>query len=168
MKKLLFVDMDGTVADMFGENQYLERFYEKEFFLNLKPMTSVIEAVKELSNDYDVYILSACVDSKYCIKEKSEWLNKYMNFINKDHIIFSKVGENKAEVIKNITGKEIDNTTYLLDDYSTNLKHWEEAGGIGIKMLNNINGNNGTFKGNRTYAYLHHKDITKQIKNAMN
>ena len=37
----------------------------------------------------------------------------------------------------------------LIDDHTPNLHRWEEAGGIGVKWLNEINGNNGRFEGAR-------------------
>lgn len=34
----------------------------------------------------------------------------------------------------------------LIDDYSSNLVSWVASGGKGIKLLNEVNGHNGTYR----------------------
>lgn len=138
-KLRLFVDMDGTLARFHDEVQYLERMFEKDFFRNLKPFEEACQAISELakSDKYEIYILSAAVDGEppYCRAEKTEWINKHLPFIDKNHVIFTKVGQDKANFIPG----GIRHTDILLDDYTKNLLEWERAGGISIKAKNNIN-----------------------------
>lgn len=73
MKMRIFVDMDGTLANFHSEVKYLERMFEKGFFENLKPYANMIDTVNRLLDEpynYEVFILSACVDGEppYCIK----------------------------------------------------------------------------------------------------
>ncbi len=138
-KQRLFVDMDGTVARFHDEVQYLERMFEKDFFRNLKPFEEACNAISELvrSGNYDVYILSAAVDGEppYCRTEKAEWIKNNLPGIDSSRVIFTKVGQDKANFIPD----GIRSTDILLDDYTKNLLEWERAGGIGIKAKNNIN-----------------------------
>mgnify|MGYP004440906233 CR=1 FL=1 len=41
----LFVDMDGTLA-VFQSVDTLEKLYEKDYFLNLRPQINVIDIIK--------------------------------------------------------------------------------------------------------------------------
>lgn len=45
--------------------------------------------------------------------------------------------------------RKLSTADILIDDHTPNLHHWEEAGGLGVKWLNEINGNNGRFEGAR-------------------
>lgn len=137
MKKKLFVDMDGTLAEWRkGGN-----IYEEGYFANLKPL-SAVEMVKALVFHADVYILSAVLtDSPFAEKEKREWLRKYLPCIEKDHILFSGYGkESKSDFIRRHFG-DINADFVLLDDYGVNLKQWA---GTPVKFYNGINGHNKT------------------------
>jgi len=148
----IFVDMDGTVANFFKEEKCLEKMFEENFFLNLEPL-AFAEYINELATyEREVYILSACIDNEFCKKEKLEWLEENIPFVNEKNIILCMVGENKAEVIKAM-GITIDKDCILYDDYTANLNDWEIAGGKGIKALNGINGKNGTWTGATIVAF---------------
>ena len=136
----IFVDMDGTVANFFEKEDCLERMYEENFFLNLKPL-AFAEYINELTTymENDIYILSACVDTPYCRQEKTDWLEEYIPFIKEENIILCNIGENKAEIIKEMLNRELTQDDVLYDDYTKNLNEWEHAGGHGIKALNGIN-----------------------------
>ncbi len=45
--------------------------------------------------------------------------------------------------------RKLSTADILIDDHTPNLHRWEEAGGLGVKWLNEINGNNGRFEGTR-------------------
>ena len=139
MRQRIFVDMDGTLARFHDEVKYLERMFEKGFFLNLKPFNEAIAAINAMlaSKDFDVYILSAAVDGEppFCQAEKNMWLDKYCPHIDTNHRIFTKMGHPKSEFIPG----GIAATDILWDDYNKNLKEWQEAGGIAVKCHNNIN-----------------------------
>lgn len=146
MRKRLFVDMDGTLAE-FKNVDTLETLYEKDYFFNLKPQVNVVETVKEIikKDDVEVFILSAVLsDSKYALQEKNMWLNKYLPEIDKKHRIFPPCGENKKDYIPD----GIRNNDFLLDDYTHNLTLWSPPA-KGIKLLNGINHTKGTWQDSR-------------------
>jgi hypothetical protein len=143
-KHRLFVDMDGTLA-VFRVVDTLETLYEKNYFLNLSPQQTVIDAVKNIvkyhSEEVEVYILSAVLsDSKYALQEKNEWLDKYLPEVPVHNRIFPPCGADKKEYI--VGG--VDESDFLLDDYSLNLNSWEPPA-RGIKVMNGINGTKGTW-----------------------
>lgn len=135
----LFIDMDGTLARFHDEVQYLERMFEKGFFLNLQPFSEAVEAVNSLarSGQYEVYILSAAIDGEppYCQEEKNQWLDKFCPDIDREHRIFTRMGMQKAEYIPG----GISSDDILWDDYNKNLEEWRSAGGFSVKCHNNIN-----------------------------
>lgn len=127
----IYYDMDNTLA-LFSvkgeENQALEQMYEKGYFAKLPILDNAMETLASLMWDgYDVYILSACINSPHCKNDKMKWLEKYFNFIPKENIILCEVGENKAEIIGNVEN------CILVDDYHKNLLEWKRAGGIAVK-----------------------------------
>ena len=142
-KKRLFVDMDGTLAE-FKVVDTLERLYEPHYFERLKPNESVVEAVNDINRNHpeiEVYILSAVLtDSKYALYEKKNWIKEYLPEIPEDRYIFLPCGSDKKDFIPD----GIRSDDFLLDDYSLNLNSWEPPA-RGIKLLNGINGNNGTW-----------------------
>ncbi len=139
-QKRLFVDMDGTLARFHDEAQYLERMFEKDFFRNLKPFEEIVEGIKTFKDnnpDVEVFILSAAVSGEppYCRSEKHAWLDEHLPCIDRDHRIFTRVGEPKSKYIPG----GISLNDFLLDDYNVGLEQWVADGGRAIKAKNNIN-----------------------------
>ena len=132
----LFLDLDGTLAKFNNKRNALKRFdNEIGFFANLKPY-KYIEFVNELANNknVNVYVISATPNDQ-ADKDKLVWIEKYLNNIKKENICFSRIGENKAKVIKDKLNITIDNNCLLLDDYTKNLIEWQNLNGIGIKRI---------------------------------
>lgn len=132
----LFLDLDGTLAKFNSKRNALKRFdNEIGFFANLKPY-KYIEFVNELANNknVNVYVISATPNDQ-ADQDKLVWINKYLNNIPKANICFSRIGENKAKVIKDKLNITIDNNCLLLDDYTKNLIEWQNLNGIGIKRI---------------------------------
>ena len=93
--------------------------------------------------------------------EKRQWLEKYLPNIKRQNIVFCRLGENKANIIKRQLNINIDKTCLLLDDYTHNLEQWESFGGIGIKRLTYCADNStGKWKG---YTLKDLKDLEKAI-----
>ena len=135
MKKI-FLDLDGTLVK-FNVRNALERFAtEKGFFAKLGAYKN-IEKVNEMAKAGNVYIISASPNLQ-ADKDKMEWISKYLFNIPIENIVICRIGENKAEIIKNKLNITIDKTTVLLDDYTKNLVEWESAGGVGIKRLTKV------------------------------
>lgn len=142
----LFVDMDGTLA-VFNPVDTLEKLYEKGYFLNLIPQMNVIDGIRHIirnNPEIEVFVLSTVLsDSSYAIPEKNAWLDKYLPEIDEKHRLYPKCEENKKEFLEHKQGG-IDPNDFLLDDYSKNLHSWDPPA-KGIKVMNGINGKNGTW-----------------------
>lgn len=138
MKQTIAIDMDGVLADIetqfmdwyekengvrISSKNFLgvpesEAFPDKTavaryittpgFFRTLPVMEGAVETVKELMQQYDVYIVSAAMEFPLSLKEKQEWLNEHFPFISWHNIVFC-------------GHKHIIGTDYLIDDHRKNL-----------------------------------------------
>lgn len=90
-----------------------------------------------LASKRNVYIISASPNIR-CDLEKMFWVRKYLPSLPIENVVICRVGDNKAEVIKQKLGVNINEDTYLLDDYTKNLVEWEKAGGVGIKRITTV------------------------------
>lgn len=137
-KKLLLVDMDGTLARFHDEEKYLERMYEQDFFFKLKPFEQALRGIKKLialhADEVDVNILSTSI-SDNCSKDKYRWCDEHLPEIPREKIILTPVGEDKMRFIT-ITDQD---ASFLLDDYNANLENTKTTTVIPIKAVNNIN-----------------------------
>ena len=145
MKKI-FLDMDGTIA-RFNVRNALTRFdNEIGFFAKLLAYKGITQ-INEMAKAGNVYIISASPNEQ-ADRDKIKWLNQYLPALKIENVVLCRLGENKAEIIKSQLNIEIDNETYLLDDYTKNLTEWESAGGVGIKRLTSVSDNSrGLWKG---------------------
>lgn len=143
MKIKLFLDMDGTIAKFNSKRNALSRFENEEnFFLSLKPF-KYIEEINQLvkeNNNVDVFIISASPNEN-ADKEKRLWVQQYLPDLPLANICFCRIGENKGKIIKEQLNITIDNTCYLLDDYTNNLLQWQSCGGCGIKRITSLANN---------------------------
>ncbi|AOM79761.1 5' nucleotidase, NT5C type [Pedobacter steynii] len=138
IKKTIGIDMDGVLADIeeqfmdWYENEHgirvpreerlgvmepegfpdkgaVKRYvYTPGFFRTIPVMEGAVAAVKQLMEDYEVYIVSAATEFPQCLSEKLEWLAEHFPFISWTNIIFC--GD-----------KSIIDTDYLIDDHCKNL-----------------------------------------------
>lgn len=89
--KVVYIDMDDTIADFLGAEVFKDGFdvakmYEPGFFRNLKPIPGSQVAVRQLIRmGFDVQILSQPVaESSHSYSEKAEWIGIYFpDLINK-------------------------------------------------------------------------------------
>lgn len=144
MKQRVYIDMDGVLCE-YKTSVSVSDMMQPNYYLHLAPRESMIEAVRELmrSDIADVYILSSvfaeCRDQ--AIWEKNCWLDEYLPEINSSHRVFSLGGTNKADFVSSFSSSDI-----LCDDHTPNLMKWVNAGGKGIKIINEVNGKNGRFQ----------------------
>jgi 5'(3')-deoxyribonucleotidase/DNA-binding transcriptional MerR regulator len=160
-KGRLFVDMDGTLAE-FKQISSMEMLYEKGYFRNLKPIQTVVDAIKHFMKehpDVEVKILSAVLDSKHAETEKNQWLDQHLPEIKKADRIFTRYGEDKTSFIQG----GVSSNDYLLDDYTKNLSTWKEFSGIGIKLLNGINNTNNSWDESRVRFNKDPKEIAHNL-----
>ena len=103
MKKInVYLDMDGTIADLYNQKNWLEDLIAEkvEPFANAKPMTTEEILYEVFPKDkYEIKILSMTpknAKKEYCKrveKAKDEWLNKYFPTLTKR--IYLPYGNNK-------------------------------------------------------------------------
>lgn len=139
-KQRIFIDMDGTLA-VFEKGNSMEQVCSPGYFLHLKPIENMIFATKRLVQDenFEIFILSHVLSDR-AETEKHRWLDMFLPEIERNHRIFVPCEKGKEKSVPaGIRQKDV-----LLDDYTKNLKEWT---GIGIKVLNGINGTNGTWRG---------------------
>lgn len=142
-KKILFVDMDGVLANFDkGIGNDLNKMFEPGFFFTLEPMEQDLnETIQEIQKQgYTVKILSkACVakeDKRFKgqVMDKVKWINKYIPCIDELNIIITDTHTSKGDIVEMYKHHEC----ILIDDYSKNLAEWSFAGGKGIKKAKRI------------------------------
>lgn len=100
-KKIVYVDMDNTIVNFRSGIEKLskedqEKYkddYDKhpEIFNLMEPIDGAIEALKELNNRFDLYILSTAPwDNPNAWKHKREWIERYFGK-GKENIFYKKV-----------------------------------------------------------------------------
>lgn len=176
-KKRLFVDMDGCLAEWRNIVLKITSIEQKDtvvkklnqillspgYFRSLSPHKNVVDAINELNKEYDVYILSCVMEKKEEPNpktEKVEWLKEFMPNIDKSHILFVPDGEDKTNYIDG----GISCNDFLLDDYSKNLNDFVKQGGVGIKLLNDVNESKGSWRGNTISKDANPKNIVRDLK----
>ena len=91
-KKVVYLDMDGTIADLYGQENWLYMLQNEiaGAFINCKPLTTMESFEKQFPKDqYELRVLSMTpknASKEYCeivIKEKNAWLDKYFPTITK-------------------------------------------------------------------------------------
>ena len=108
MKKIIYIDLDNTLADYVGmaKEQGLDLSGAKRvegFFRILKPMPGAIESYNKLAEHFDVYILSTAPWSNpHSLYEKILWVKQYLPTAYKN-VIFSH-------------HKDLNRGDYLIDD----------------------------------------------------
>lgn len=178
-KKRLFIDMDGTLVEWKNikieatDYEDIKEIPEKideilrtpGYFKNLKAHQNVIDCINNLleNRELDIYILSCVLPDKGFStprNDKNDWLDKYLPNIDKSHRIFVPDGENKIDYVP----FGISENDYLLDDYTKNLNDWSFKG-KGIKFLNGVNANKGTWNGARINIEQSSYDLYNKLKN---
>jgi len=89
-KEVVFVDMDGVIADF--ERAVREGGDDriKGFFMNIKPIPEGIEAVKELARYYNIYIASTpSWSNPYSWTEKRLWIEQHFGNLLKKKLILT-------------------------------------------------------------------------------
>lgn len=118
MKKRVYVDMDGVLADfsagVSGLDEKTRLVFDKRhdevphIFLNLEPIDGAIEAFGKLAGRFDVYILStASWNNPTAWSDKLEWVKRHL-------------GERAYKRLILTHHKNLNVGEYLIDDRITN------------------------------------------------
>ena len=142
-----FFDMDGTLARFYDAEDCLEQMHQEGYYKNLGVHAKMRESMGQMIDIFgieNVFIISACIDTPYCKKEKLIWLKENIPFdLPSKNIILVPCGVPKTDFIPG----GVKETDFLIDDYNKNLSDWVAAGGTGIKAINPINHVHGSWKG---------------------
>ena len=92
----VYLDMDGTIADLYGQENWLEMLINEQdgAFINCEPLTNEETLFNLFPADrYEVKVLSMTpknATKEYCervIAEKNAWLDKFFPNITKRHYL---------------------------------------------------------------------------------
>lgn len=139
--KNIFFDMDGTIADLYGQSDWLKCILNKDTkpYDNAQPMVDMKQFNKKCRElkkmGYTVNIISwLCKgqDEEYyqrIDKSKREWLKKHLDF-SLDKVYIIPYGKDKSQF--KITPQDV-----LFDDENNNINTWRENGILLDKVNNN-------------------------------
>lgn len=101
-RQVVYLDMDGTIADLYGQRDWLKalRTEQTGLFLACEPFLAQEELLQYFPvEEYELRICSMTpkdASCEYCqqvIQEKNDWLDKYFPVIT--HRVYMKYGHNK-------------------------------------------------------------------------
>jgi 5'(3')-deoxyribonucleotidase len=145
----VYVDMDGVLADMFGEiarhhgvknwrdarrdrkraGDKIDKIAKRPgFFQHLKPLPNagkLIRNVMALRGEYNILSSPMLSNVEQSTREKAEWLQHHLKRNTPGAVLFD---HEKFKFAKQADGTP----NILIDDYDTNIHLWEANGGIGI------------------------------------
>ena len=87
IKKKIFVDMDNTLCDFSGASKLAKEKCpgiewpqcQMDFFRNMKPIPGSVEAFLELSEHYEMHVLTRpSVENLMCLTEKGVWVRDHL------------------------------------------------------------------------------------------
>lgn len=126
MTKAIWFDMDGTIADLYGVDGWLDDLNNKDArpYREAKPLINLNSLARILNrlqrNGYTVNIVSWLAKNstseydKAVTNAKIEWLNKHLNSVKFDTIAIVPYGTPKQTIGNGI----------LFDDEENNRKNW--------------------------------------------
>lgn len=88
--KLTYAQLIGKAEeDIFPVKEAVRNFLiTPGFFKTIPVMPGAVEALSELVNEFDVYIVSTATQHTPLLTEKQEWLNEHFPFISWNNIVF--------------------------------------------------------------------------------
>ena len=145
----IYLDMDGVLADFdnglrellnvtpkpqghqtqaFQNEMWTKMAEYQHFYRDMKPIAGAIEGFEALWNKYvnKVEILSGIPkphrNITFASEDKLSWVRKYLNEEITVNLVYRAEKKNFCK----------DSSCILIDDYESNIKEWNAAGGSGI------------------------------------
>ena len=129
MNKAIYFDMDGTIANLYGVENWLEKleggdtspYKEAEVMLNMQALAHRLNRLQK--NGYTIGVISWLSKSgtnaynEEVAKVKTEWLAKHLGSVKFDEIHIVKFGRKKSKCAKVKDG-------ILFDDNEKVRKEW--------------------------------------------
>ena len=124
-------DMDGTIADLYGVENWLDYLIAENTFPYemARPLVRLSHLARRLNtlqrNGYNIAVISWLSKSgteeynRAVTEVKIEWLRKHLPSVEWDRITIVPYGTPKEEVTKELGGFQI-----LIDDEQRNLDNW--------------------------------------------
>lgn len=110
---------------------------DTHYYASIPPYTEFVEYVNEelcKNPEIEVYVLTK--SPVFAIDDKLQWLKTYLPNLSEDHILILPY---RDSAVKSKYVPRIDENTYLFDDFSPNLRQWENAGGKAYNVFNGVN-----------------------------
>jgi len=124
MKKIIYFDMDGTIADLYGVKGWLEAINAEDAtpYKVAEPLPAIALAKEFEEKGYEIGVITWLAKgatkeyNKVVRKVKRDWIAKNLPQATEIHIV--KYGTPKYKVAKNKNG-------ILVDDEEPNRKAWK-------------------------------------------
>lgn len=125
----IYFDMDGTIADLYGVENWLEKliafdpspYMDAEPLLRLCTLARVLNRLQREGNKIGIVSwLSKANNAEYneaVTAAKIEWINRHLPSVKFDEIVIVPYGTPKQEVVNNPFG-------ILFDDEENNRRNW--------------------------------------------
>lgn len=144
-RPVVYLDLDGTLADMFGEvarregaphwrkarkikDRVDQVAQDPGFFLELPPLPhagKLAHGVTKIAGEWSILSSPLMSEVEQSSREKAQWVDKYLSRFPIQSVLFDHRKEKYA--------RQADGTpNILIDDWDTNIRLWEANGGIGI------------------------------------
>lgn len=139
MERAIYFDMDGTLADLYGQENWLDRLHscDPTVYAEAEPMADMVALKSTLSILKEQGVVIGVISwlamnstpeyAKATRQAKRSWLNKHFGekFFHEVHLV--KYGTSKHRVAKIRKG-------ILVDDNREICEKWEKYGGRAIKV----------------------------------
>lgn len=132
MMKKIFFDLDGTVANLYGQENWLTdlRLEKKNLFKNLKPLCDMKKlnrlAMELKKQDWEIDVITwlpmnvSPIYESIVKKEKQKWIKKYMPFVTETYML------SYGELKQNANYKKCDDIEILIDDNDDIRNDWND------------------------------------------